>query len=158
MITEITAALIGSGVATFGIVTAFAGSLIGQHMARSSQRDQWELDKKAEEFRELLDALTTAYLEACETAHLAVMGLVRDEEGDGEIVPTAVEMTAYRLLRNRIFTAVDLEGEDVTRRWDTALINFKKNGGIEKFSARFSSISATIVWLSTKKGNRPKHV
>jgi hypothetical protein len=74
-----------------------------------------------------------------------------DDEGDDEFEPTAAEMTAYRLLRNRLFTAIDLEGEDVSRRRDTALINFKKNGGVEKFGARFSSISATIVWLSTGK-------
>jgi hypothetical protein len=66
-------------------------------------------------------------------------------------------MKAYRILRNRLFTAIELEDEDVTRRWDTALINFKKNGGVEKFSGRFDSICATIVWLSTKRGSRPKH-
>lgn len=40
----ITATLIGSGVAAFGIVTAFSGVLIGQRMARNTQRAQWLRD------------------------------------------------------------------------------------------------------------------
>jgi hypothetical protein len=143
-------------VAGLGIAGTLASGPITQYFTRHSQHEQWELDKKTEEYRELLDALTIAYLDTCEVVHLATIGIAREED-DGEIVPTAVEMTAYRLLRNRIFTANELEAEDVTRRWDTALINFKKNGGVEKFAARFTSISATIVWLATKKGNRPKH-
>jgi hypothetical protein len=145
-------------VAGLGIAGTLASGPITQYSARHSQRELWELDKKTEEYRELLDALTIAYLDACEAQHLAIIGIMRETDDDDEVVPTAVEMTAYRLLRNRIFTAIELEAEDVTRRWDTALINFKKGGGIEKFAARFSSISATIVWLSTKKGNRPEHI
>lgn len=144
-------------VAGLGIAGTLASGPITQYSARRSQREQWELDKKAEEYRELLDALTIAYLDACEAQHLASIGIIREADDD-ELIPTAVEMSAYRLLRNRIFTAIELEAEDVTRRWDTALINFKKNGEVEKFASRFSSISATIVWLSTQKGNRPEHV
>jgi hypothetical protein len=145
-------------VAGLGIAGTLTSGPITQYFARHSQRDQWELDKRSEEFRELLDALTVAYLDACEIRRLARIGIARDVEDDGEIEPTVIEMTAYRLLRNRIFTAIDLEAEDVAGRWDTALINFKRSGQIETFAARFSSISATIVWLSTKKGNRPKHI
>jgi hypothetical protein len=100
--------------------------------------------------------LTIAYLEACQAQHQGSISGIQEEEDD-EYLPTAVEMTAYRILRNRLFTAIELESEDVTRRWDTALINFKANGRVERFAERFSSISATIVWLSTKKGDRPKH-
>jgi len=144
-------------VAGLGIAGTLASGPITQYIARHSQRDQWELDKKTEEFRELLDTLTVAYLEVCETRHQMAIGVIPDVEDDGEYIPTPVEMTANRILRNRLFTAIELETEDVTRRWDTALINFKDTADIEKFSERFSSISATIVWLSTKKGNRPKH-
>jgi hypothetical protein len=145
-------------VAGLGIAGTLTSGPLTQYFARHSQREQWELDKKTEEFRELLDALTVVYLEACETGRLVAIGVIRNDEGDGELEPTAAEMTAYRLLRNRLFTAIDLEAEDVTRRWDTALITFKTNGSVERFAERFSSISGTIVWLSTGKGNRPKHV
>jgi hypothetical protein len=54
----------------------------------------------------LLDALTVAYLEACETARHAIIEGTGDDEGDDEFEPTAAEMTAYRLLRNRLFTSI----------------------------------------------------
>jgi hypothetical protein len=145
-------------VAGLGIAGTLASGPITQYFARHSQHNQWELDKRCEEFRELLDALTVAYLDACEIHRLASIGIARDVEDDGEIEPTAIEMTAYRLLRNRIFTAIDLEAEDVAKRWDAELISFRRGGQIETFAERFSSISATIVWLSTKIGSRPKHV
>jgi hypothetical protein len=147
-------------VAGLGIAGTLVSGPITQYSARRSQRELWELDKKTEEYRELLDALTIAYLDACETRRESIwINRETDRDyDDDEFELTDVEKTAYRLLRDRIFTAIELEGEDVTRRWDTALIDFKKNGGVEKFAARFSSISATIVWLSTKKGNRPEHI
>jgi predicted benzoate:H+ symporter BenE len=46
----VTAALIGSGVALFGIATAFGGVLIGQRMARNTQREQRLKDCRGEEF------------------------------------------------------------------------------------------------------------
>jgi hypothetical protein len=144
-------------VAGLGIVGTLSSGPMTQYVARHSQHEQWERDKRTEEFRELLDALTVAYLDACETARIAIIEAAPDDIDNGEFEPSAADMTAYRLLRNRLFTAIDLEAEDVTRRWDPALINFKTNGNIERFAARFSSISATIVWLSTGKGNRPKH-
>lgn len=145
-------------VAGLGIGGTLAGGPITQYVARRSQREQWKRDKKTEEYRELLDALTMAYLDTCEIQRLAMIGIGRDDVDDGEIESSNTEMTAYRLLRNRLFTAIELEEEDVADRWDTALRYFRNHGGVERFSEQFRSISATIVWLSTGKGSRPKHI
>jgi hypothetical protein len=147
-------------VAGLGIVGTLTSGPLTQFIAKRSQREQWERDKKTEEFRELLDALTVAYLERCEIARNAVImtNPFESDQTDGEVEPTAAEMTAYRLLRTRLFTAIDLEAEDVTKRWTTAFMKFRSDGGIEEFATRFSNISATIVWLSTGKGKRPQHV
>jgi hypothetical protein len=60
-------------VAGLGIVGTLTRGPLTQYFARHSQHEQWELDKNTEEFRELLDALPVAYLEACETARRAIM-------------------------------------------------------------------------------------
>jgi hypothetical protein len=146
-------------VAALGIGGTLASGPITQYIARHSQHEQWELDKKTEEFRELLDALTVVYLETCETKRAAVIEGTGNDDYEGEYEPTTAEMTAYRLLHNRLFTAIDLETEDVAKRWVKALITFRmEHGGIEEFTARFSNITATIVWLATGKGKRPEHI
>jgi hypothetical protein len=145
-------------VAGLGIAGTLTSGPLTQYFARQAVHEQWERDKRTEEFRELLDALSVAYLEACERAENAVFMDAEDVGDNEELQTTDAEMTVYRLLRNRLFTAIELESEDVGKRWNTALIDFRTRGGMEQFAARFRSISATIVWLSTRKGDRPKHV
>lgn len=148
--------LITLAVAGVSVAGTLGAVFLSQSFSRRSELEQWERNKKTEEYRELIDALTNAYLDNCQADALGKLGLFR--ETDDEILPTDIEMTAYRVLRNRLFTATELETEDVIRRWDTALINFKRIGDARKFADRFDSIVATIVWLSTKKGSRPKHL
>jgi hypothetical protein len=146
-------------VAGLGIAGTLTSGPLTQYFARRAVHEQWERDKRTEEFRELLDALSVAYLEAFEIASRKILMDAEEVGDDEEFETTDAEITAYRMLRNRLFTAIDLESEDVAKRWNTALVDFKiRNGDMEEFAARFRSISATIVWLSTGKGRRPAHV
>src|ERR1039458_4650037 len=56
------AGLIGTGVAAIGTGIGFVGILVGQRMARNTQREQWLLDKRTEDFQAVLTALTSAYM------------------------------------------------------------------------------------------------
>lgn len=146
-------------VAVLGIAGTLTSGPLTQYFTRQAVHEQWERDKRTEEFRELLDALSVAYIEACERAENAVFLIGAEDDGDNEELQTTdAEMTVYRLLRNRLFTATDLETEDVGKRWNTALMDFRTRGGVEQFSTRFRNVTATIVWLSTGKGKRPEHV
>jgi hypothetical protein len=145
-------------VAGLGIAGTLTSGPLTQYFARHAVHEQWERDKRTEEFRELLDALAVAFLEACEITENAIDLRSEDVGDDEEFETTDAEMTAYRLLRNRLFTAIELENEKVAKRWNMALMDFRTRGGIEEFSARFRNISATIVWLSTGKGKRPEHI
>jgi hypothetical protein len=58
----ITATLIGTSVAAFGIVAGFTGVLVGQRMARATQRAQWLRDKRTEDCQMLVTSLATSYL------------------------------------------------------------------------------------------------
>jgi len=94
------AALVGSGVAAFGIVSAFIGGLINQKMSRNTQHEQWLLDQRKEEWRELLSTLTRSY-----TLHLHGR---RTAETDAE---------ALTVIRDRLYIAVEVQDLRVLERW-----------------------------------------
>jgi ABC-type siderophore export system fused ATPase/permease subunit len=148
----------GTIIAIAGFATTLAGTLggvvIGQRMSRSSQREQWLLDTTKQEYRELLSAFSTAHMAF---QRLYEPGNVSSEQDQRQC--SAVELDSYRVLRDRLYTAVELEREDIRRRWAEALVNFKDTKDARKFADRFSSICDTIVWLATdKKGERPNVV
>jgi hypothetical protein len=55
------ATLIGAGVAAFGVLSAFCGVLIGQRMARTTQREQWVRDRKLGEYKELISSVNELF-------------------------------------------------------------------------------------------------
>jgi hypothetical protein len=141
-------------IAIVGIAGTLGGVVIGQRMSRKSQREQWLLDSTKQEYRELLSAFSTAYMSL---QRLYEPGSVSSEQDQRQC--SAVELDSYRVLRDRLYTAVELEREDIRRRWAEALVNFKDTKDARKFADRFSSICDTIVWLATdKKGERPSVV
>jgi hypothetical protein len=141
-------------VAGLGIAGTLASGPLTQSFAKYSQRDQWRLDKKTEEFRELLDALTLVYLELLDAHIRRSNGIETEPDPAYYNVPTKAQLQAERILRNRLFIARELEAENVIQQWDDAMQ--VKDANLEDFYERFKFISATIVWLSTKKGDRPK--
>ncbi len=143
-------------VAILGISGTFVSGVVIQHIARKSQQKQWLQDKQTQEYRELLDAFTIAYMSVVQISHHPGPGEVR--RLDYEPPTSAIEVESYRVLRNRVFTAVDLERENMRVRWAEALENFKRTDDVKKFASRFDSICATIVWLATGIGHRPKVV
>jgi GAF domain-containing protein len=140
-------------VACLAVLGTLGGVIIGQRMTRDSQHKQWLRDKKTEEYRELLDALTAAYMDAMERSQLHSQGYARDD--DDEPVANSVEIKAYHMLRSRLFTAVELDREEIPRRWPEALIDFRNTDDTHVFAKRFDYICAMIVWLSTGVGERP---
>ena len=143
-------------VALLGIGGTFISGVIIQNRAIKSQQKQWLQDRKTQEYRELLDAFATAYMSVAKISHLAGPGEVKRLDYDP--VPSDVEIESYRILRNRVFTAVDLERENISVRWTETLENFKRTDDVRKFASRFESICSTIVWLATGVGHRPKVV
>jgi hypothetical protein len=64
-------------VAVVGIAGTFASGVAIQYLTWRSQRRQWLLDKKTQEYRELIDALTAAYMEAMHASQLHEAGMAR---------------------------------------------------------------------------------
>jgi hypothetical protein len=140
-------------IAIVGIAGSLGGVVIGQRLSKSWEREQWLLDTKKQEYRELLSAFSIAYMEL---QRLHGPGWVSSEQDQRHC--SLVELDSYRVLRDRLYTAVALERENMRYRWAEALVNFKDTKDERRFAARFSSICDTIVWLATGEGERPSIV
>jgi len=137
-------------VSMVGISATLCGVFLGHRVARLSDDRLWLVEQATNEYRELLDALTSVFLELMwlteNVEPLRIPFLVQGFSGSD------VELQSFRVLRNRLFIAERVSAENLSIRWTEALEMFKKSGDGTKFTARFESISASIVWLSTGKG------
>jgi hypothetical protein len=139
-------------VAAFGFSSTLLAAFVGQKMSRSWQREQWMLDNKKKEYSELLAVFSAAYIS---TVNLHRHGSVNTSAMQQQCADT--ELESYRILRDRIFTANDLEKENVRARWAEALVNFKDTNDERKFAMRFGGICDSIVCLATKAGTSSDH-
>jgi len=98
-------------------VGPLAGLLLGHLLLRSWQREQWILDSRKAEFRELLSALsdTVVHLMMSEPALKAGRG----EKEFAEFV--AAQKVAMRVLADRIYIARDLRELNTTDRFLEAM-------------------------------------
>lgn len=99
-------------VATLGISGTLGGILVGHFLTRSWQREQWLLDCRKEEFRELLTALARSY---SAIQRITVFGT--PVEDDGSAIQAA-ESDAMTTIRDRIYTSFEVQELNVESRWD----------------------------------------
>jgi hypothetical protein len=141
-------------VSMVGVSGTLCGVFFGHRVARLSDDRLWLIEQATEEYRELLDALTAVFLELMwlteNVEPLRIPFIVQGFSGSD------LELQSYRALRNRLFIAERIKGENLSIRWTEALEMFKNSGEGKRFTARFESISASIIWLSTGKGERPR--
>jgi hypothetical protein len=107
------------GLAVWGVLSPFVGILFGHQLATRAQREQRLADNKNQEYREVLSALTTAYLITVKfSAAMVVFGPDEMRERD------EAERRSLETLRNRLFIAEELAQHKVLDRWELALRAF----------------------------------
>jgi hypothetical protein len=140
----VSATLIGTGVAAFGIGAAFAGVLIGQRMARNTQRQQWILDNRKTEYRELLTAIS-------ESLRLG-LSLNPGLGFSGEEDRKAVEANAMsmRVIRDRIFIADMVESMNLEERWAMAIMKHRRTYDASALITAYREVSDELVKLAVE--------
>ena len=142
----ITATLIGSGVAAFGIVTAFSGVLIGQRMARNTQRAQWLRDCRKQEFKELLGTLTRSFTTICTKRQYMV-----PQSHEDQIALHEAEANALMTIKDRIFIAADVKRLDIYKLWNSAVNEYNRDHVYIPFAEKYALINAKIVDAATSE-------
>jgi hypothetical protein len=131
-------------VTAWSAVGPLLGVLVGAYIANRNQRKQWLLDNKKEEYRELLSALSTAFL-ALLDLHTP---MVARPAVEAERL-RSVEGESYRIIRDRLFIASEIREARIMGLCTEATRDLDQDWDLHKFAQRFDQLNKTIVFLAT---------
>jgi hypothetical protein len=132
---------------TLGIWAAvgpLAGIVLGHFLTRSWQHKQWLLDRRKEEWRELLTALAESL-----RASLKIYP-ARALSGDEEREIVNAQSDSFRVIRDRIFIAADVKALDLENRWSAAVQHHSQTLDAPKLGKTYDAIRLEIVKRATE--------
>lgn len=139
--------------AVWAAVGPMVGIGLGYLLTTRQQRKQWLQDKRREEYRELLGALTASYMTLMHISEQVEKGQKIQEEIS--LLGEKAKIEAYRILRDRIIIADEIMAAETLVEWDTAVTNYLKTLNTFKFANRFSQINVSLVHMARKTPKRP---
>jgi hypothetical protein len=131
-------------VAAVGIAGTLGGTAIGQRMARSWQREQWLLDCRKEEFRELITVISDTLAATLE----AVSGKIPSRTNPDEL--GELYSKSLRAMNDRIFIAKDIKRLGVRTEWLELTTGYAKDSDTIQFIARIDKLLVALVEVATK--------
>jgi hypothetical protein len=117
-----------------GFIGAFGVHLLGQ----SREREKWILDSKKQEFKELVSALSQAYIMT-----LAKTDGTHSLEDRLQFIATKNE--TVRIFVDRIFIVKDLDLDSLSLRWRTAMGMYDHKKDAKNFKTEYEAIRDQIV-------------
>jgi hypothetical protein len=127
--------------AGFGV----SGVLLGHYLTRSWQREQWRLDRRGEEYRQLITALSDVF------TNMQRSGMYMGDH-DRALKLEIIKARAYRVIRDRILIAEELGDANILERWARAfgpVDNFSHNDQTwGKFADEYVAINDALVKLA----------
>lgn len=134
------------------LIGTLVGIFVGNFLSRSSQREQWFRDKRYEDYQAVLSATTAAYTTIVRVDMASLTSLMKPEMLQEVEV---IKADSFRVLRDRIFIAEELNYAGILVEWDTAVTNYAMHTIDErKFADRFSKLNDKLVRMAL---DPPKH-
>lgn len=127
-----------------GAIGPFLGILVGHFLTRSWQQKQWMLDRRKEEWRELLTTLTRSFVTICKYGPMSVL-----DSDDMRAVDEA-QTVAQTTIRDRVFIAREVKELNISETWAKAARAFEKDRTFMPFAEQYALINARIVDAATK--------
>jgi len=151
----------------WGGIAPLVGILVGHYLSRSWQREQWFRDKRYEDYQAVLSATVAAY-----TAIIRVDNKdYSDQRGAIQRGPNGINFysktemlqeidvikaDSFRILRDRIFIAEELDYGGILVEWDTIVTNYGMHTSDEReFTGRFSEFNDKLVRMALNLPKRP---
>jgi hypothetical protein len=104
--------------ALWGATGPLIGILVGHHLTRSWQREQWRRDNRKQEYRELLSCLSNAY------THMVRFGSGHGWPDEIHQRVEEVKTESFRVLRDRIFIAEEIKKSGIMELWAKVFHSF----------------------------------
>lgn len=141
--------LISAGI---GLLGTCVGAGLMYLLTRKIQHDQWLLDARKAEFKELLTTLTHSY---GVMISLRAPGRVKKPDDDAEL--EEAEASALRTIRDRIFIADDVDRDNILELWTRASRQFDDDRVFAGFRFSYNLINGLIV-KAAKKDSAPRNL
>ncbi|MGA2278261.1 MAG: hypothetical protein ABSG00_11710 [Terracidiphilus sp.] len=149
----------------WGVIAPLVGILVGHYLSRSWQREQWFRDKRYEDYQAVLSATVAAYT--------AIIQVDREDYSDSRDAirrgPNGItfrktkmiqeidviKADSFRVLRDRIFIAEELDYGGILVEWNTIVTNYATQTSDEQeFTGRFTELNDKLVRMAL---NPPRH-
>jgi hypothetical protein len=139
----------------WGVIAPLVGILVGHFLSRSWQREQWFRDKRYEDYQAVLSAIVAAYMAVVRIDMASLTSLFSPEMAQEVEV---IKAESFRVLRDRIFIAKELDLGGILVEWDTLITNYQKHASDEReFAGRFSSLNDKLVRMALNPPKFPGH-
>lgn len=122
-----------------GVLIGFAGNFLIQRQLKSWEREQWILDSKKAEWKELIGTLCQSARCMLDNSPLGLEVSVRTGEQDRKNYEADSE--ARKTIQDRIFIAKQMQEEKIIERWQLLLAE----GDISKFWGNWNELHAALV-------------
>jgi hypothetical protein len=126
-------------------VGPIVGILLGHFLTRSWQRKQWLRDKRNEEWHELLTALAESL-----RVSLKIYP-ARTLSGEEERTIVEAQSNSFRVIRDRIFIAPDVQALNIENRWSAAVQYHSQTMDTKKLGNAYKELRDEIVQTATKR-------
>jgi hypothetical protein len=137
----------------WGVIAPLIGILVGHYLSRSWQREQWFRDKRYEDYQAVLSATVAAYT-AIVRVDMASLTSLFTPEMQQEV--EVIKADSFRVLRDRIFIAEELDYGGILVEWDTIVTNYGMHTIDEReFAGRFSKFNDKLVRMALNPPKRP---
>jgi hypothetical protein len=130
-------------VAFVGISGTVVGIVIGHFLARDWDRRKWLLDRRNEEFRELMTVIATAYLKCGDPRYHFLEPTV-----ESLMEMNAASTNCLVTIQNRIYIAEHIKHLKLDYMWLNAFDSLVKEKNPEKYGATVRKMMDSIVAIA----------
>ncbi|HLY40456.1 MAG TPA: hypothetical protein VKR52_04540 [Terracidiphilus sp.] len=131
--------------AIWGAIGPLAGILVGHWLSRSWQREQWELDCRKEEFKELIFAIGSATIELMMYIH---------SQGSRLPQPESLYLDAHRIaaktIISRIYIVSEIKKLDLADRYLTIGDEIRESGASSEALSKMNGLIDEVVAVAIK--------
>jgi hypothetical protein len=124
------------------------GIYLGHFLSRSWQQKQWLLDRRKEEWRELLTALAESLRVSLKFYPARVLS------GEEERQIVEAQSNSFRTIRDRIFIASDVQRLNIENRWSAAVQHHSQTMDAKKLGNAYTELRDEIVRAATDGTHR----
>lgn len=132
-----------SSIALIAAAFGVGGVLMGHYLTRSWQREQWLLDRRKEEYRELICALSTVF------TNMQRFGMGTGTP-DFNIKLAQTNADSYRVIRDRIFIADEIANAHIMERWYSLLgaVEDNRRASWSTFADGYEDLTKKLVQMA----------